>query len=229
MSYLCWNCHGAGKPMTVRELRDLARQLAPSILCIVETQMDSTMVEALSETLGFDCSYAVSSDGRSGGIGLFWNNSINVEILGYSDYHLDVSVEEQYKEKWRMTCVYGEAQTHLRHQTWTTLKNISTTSSLPWLCLGDFNEVLRPEEHEGVGQRSNAQIQAFRDTIDVCMLLDLGYSGRFCTFEKKATGGTYTRCRLDRALVSTDWMARFPSASSSHLNGATSDHSPHIS
>ena len=40
-------------------------------------------------------------------------------------------------------------------------ENTSTLSSLPWLCMGDFNEVLRPEEHEGVGQRSNAQIQAF--------------------------------------------------------------------
>lgn len=106
--------------------------------------------------------------------------------------------------------MYGEAQTHLRHQTWTTLKNISTTSNLPWLCLGVFNEVLRLEEHDGVGQRSNAQIQAFRDAVHICMLLDIGYSGQFWTFEKKVVGGTYTRCRLDRALVSSDWHARFP-------------------
>ena len=91
-----------------------------------------------------------------------------------------------------MTCVYGEAQTHLRHQTWTTLKNVSTLSTLPWLCLGDFNEVLHPDEHHSIGQRSNAQIQAFRDVLDVCMLLDLGYKGNFWTFEKKVTGGTYT-------------------------------------
>ena len=79
-----------------------------------------------------------------------------MEILGYSDYHVDCSVEEVGFEPWRATVVYGEAQTHLRYKTWDTLKNISTSSSLPWLCLGDFNEVLRPDEHEGVGQRSNA-------------------------------------------------------------------------
>uniref|UniRef100_A0A8R7UFR7 Uncharacterized protein n=1 Tax=Triticum urartu TaxID=4572 RepID=A0A8R7UFR7_TRIUA len=107
-------------------------------MCILETQLESARVEALAGTLGFDNSYAVISQGRSGGRGLFWNNSIKVEILGYSVYHLDVSIEEQGTEKWRMTCVYGEAQTHLRHQTWTTLKNISTLSALPWLCLGDF-------------------------------------------------------------------------------------------
>ena len=51
--------------------------------------------------------------------------------------------------------------------------------------MGDFNDVLRPDEHHGIGQRSNAQIQAFHDVLDVCMLLDLGYKGNFWTFEKK--------------------------------------------
>lgn len=97
--------------------RDFARQFTLTLLCIVETQIEGARVEALAGTLGFDNSYDVSSQGRSGGIGLFWNNSIKVEILGYYVYHLDVSVEEQDAEKWRMTCVYGEAQTHMRHHT----------------------------------------------------------------------------------------------------------------
>ena len=58
------------------------------------------------------------------------------------------------------------------------------------------------------------------------MLLDLGYKGNFWTFEKKVTGGTYTRCRLDRALVNSDWLTMFPLASVTHLTGVTSDHSP---
>ena len=156
MNIFCWNCRGAGKAATVHELQDFARQFAPTLLCVVETQIEGSRVEALARTLGFDNSYAVNNQGRSGGIGLFWNNSIKVEILSYSVYHLDVFVEEQNVDKWRMTCVYGEAQTHMRHQTWTTLKNISTLSCLPRLCLGDFNEVLHPDEHQGVGQRSNA-------------------------------------------------------------------------
>lgn len=92
--------------------------------------------------------------------------------------------------------------------------------------MGNFNEVLLPKEHEGVANRSNAQIQGFRDVEDVCMLLDLGYQGRFWTFEKKVTGGTYTRFRLDRALASADWAARFPMARLSHLTATSSDHGP---
>ena len=226
MSTLCCNCRGASNAATVQELRDFAKKFAPTLLCIVETQLEGSRVEALAGTLGYDNSYAVSSRGRNGGICMFWNNEINIELLGYSDYHLDCSVLEQGEDPWRLTVVYGEAQTHMRYQTWDTLKNISTLSSLPWLCVGDFNEVLRPEEHVGVGQRSNAQIQAFRDAVDVCMLLDIGYTGIPWTFEKKVTGGTFTRVRLDRALASVEWQARFPLADLTHLVAATSDHSP---
>jgi len=162
MSTMCWNCRGAGKAAAVRELRDFARQFAPTLLCIVETQIDGNRVEALSGRLGYDNAYVVSSQGRSGGIGLFWNNSIKVEILGYSVYHLDAMLEEHNRDKWRLTCEYGEAQTHLRHQTWTILKNISTLRSLPWLCMGDFNEVLRPEEHEVTAEMNASLIVTLR-------------------------------------------------------------------
>ena len=99
-------------------------------------------------------------------------------------YHIDCSVTEPGMDPWRLTIVYGEAQTHLRSQTWDTIKNLSNSNNLPWICLGDFNEVLRPDELIGMGQRSNTQIQAFRDTMDVCSLMDIGFSGRPWTFKK---------------------------------------------
>jgi exonuclease III len=77
---------------TIRELRDFAREHAPSILCVVETQLHKSRVERLAGTLGYDRSFAISNTGRSGGIGIFWNNDINIEILPYSQYHLDAVV-----------------------------------------------------------------------------------------------------------------------------------------
>ena len=117
MSSFCWNCRGAGKAATVRELRDFAKKFTPTVLCIVETQVKGARVEALANTLGYDNAYAIDSQGRSGGIGIFWNNTINVEILGDSVYHIAAKVVEEGKDPWRLTCVYGEAQTQLRHQT----------------------------------------------------------------------------------------------------------------
>jgi hypothetical protein len=68
------------------------------------------------------------------------------------------------------------------------MKDIASTSSLPWLFLGAFNEVLHADEHEGVGHRTLTQMQGFRETVDICNLMDLGYKGHFWTWEKKVTG-----------------------------------------
>jgi hypothetical protein len=101
------------------------------------------------------------------------------------------------------------------------LKFIKASSPLPWLCIGDFNEVLLLEEHVGVNERSNTQIQAFRDTVDIYELMDLGFTGTAWTFEKKVAGGTYYRVRLDRALATASWSNLYPLATLQHLTGQT--------
>jgi hypothetical protein len=76
------------------------------------------------------------------------------------------------------------------------LKFIKSYSDLPWVCIGDFNEVLHRSELNGVQERSNAQMASFREMVDVCGLLDLGFKGRSWTFEKKVAGGPIARLDL---------------------------------
>ena len=65
------------------------------------------------------------------------------------------------------------------------LRGIIGTNDIPWLVLGDFNEVLHANEHDRVGNRSEAQMDAFRDALDTCGLSDIGYISTDWTFEKK--------------------------------------------
>jgi hypothetical protein len=161
----------------VRELRDLVKRHNPAFLCVVETQLHKYSVENLSRSLGFDKCFAISSSGRSGGLGLFWNKEIKIEVLPYSQYHLDTIVTEEGQEPWRLTVIYGEAQVQERYKTWDMLKFIRSFNDYPWLYIGDFNEVLHQSEHIGVNRRSYSQMAGFRDAIDVCGLCDLGYTG----------------------------------------------------
>ena len=94
MSCLSWNCRGLGNASTVKELRDLAKKVAPTVLCVLETQVHKARVEGLKNTLGYDNAFAVSSAGRSGGLGIYWNNNTRVEILPFSQYHIDAIVTE---------------------------------------------------------------------------------------------------------------------------------------
>jgi hypothetical protein len=84
MSILGLNCRGLGGGATVHELRDLAKRFSPTLIFVVETQLHKKRVEDLSRTLGFDKAFAISSSGRSGGLGLYWNKEINIENLPYS-------------------------------------------------------------------------------------------------------------------------------------------------
>ena len=81
MRTMCWNCRGIGNPATVRELRDLVEASAPSVLCIVETQIAKNRVEGLAASLGFDSSFAVASSGRSGGLCIFWKSTVDLAIF----------------------------------------------------------------------------------------------------------------------------------------------------
>ena len=81
MSILSTNCRGLGGAATVREIRDLVKLHSPTFLCVVETQLHKKTVENLSRSLGFDKCFAVSSSGRSGGLALFWNKEIKIEVF----------------------------------------------------------------------------------------------------------------------------------------------------
>lgn len=129
MNLLCWNCHGLGHHAIVREVRELMKIYAPTMLCLVETQLDKARAESLA-SFGFDKSYyAVASSWRSGDFVIFWNQSINLLILGYSRYHVDALVKEFGPESWRPACIYGEARVPKRYKTWDTLRSIAIYGS----------------------------------------------------------------------------------------------------
>ena len=122
--------------------------------------------------------------------------------------------------------MYGDAQVREIYKTWDALKSIAGNSGVPWLALGDFNEVIHQYEHDGVNRRSQSQMDGFRDTLDICGLIDLGSKGRNWTYEKKVAGGSFTRVRLDRAVADSMWCSMFPAVEITNMAAVASDHGP---
>lgn len=79
--------------------------------------------------------------------------------------------------------------------------NLKNTSDLPWLVIGDFNEALWSFEHISVTPRAEAQMVAFRDTEEVCGLIDLGFSGVPFTYDNQRNGQGNVRVRPDREVA----------------------------
>ena len=55
---------------------------------------------------------------------------------------------------------------------------------MPWMCAGDFNEIICREEKLGGEIHNHGQMQLFRDVLDECGFLDLGFVGSRFTWSK---------------------------------------------
>jgi hypothetical protein len=98
-----------------------------------------------------------------------------------------------------------------KEKTWDTLRTLHEALSLPWVCVGDFNEVLFAHEKEGGLVRSGVAMEQFREATEDCDLQDLGYVGdAFNWRNNHHNAGSYIREWLDRALANTTWRWKFP-------------------
>ena len=133
----------------------------------METLIAKSRVEGLASTLGFFHTYAIGSSGRSRELCIFWKNPMQLSHRNFSKYHIDMVVREDGKEPWRLTAWYGEANRSLRYRTWDMMRFLKADSNLPWVCLGDFNEILRREERMGPNDREMWQINQLCEVVDV--------------------------------------------------------------
>lgn len=78
---------------------------------------------------------------------------------------------------WRFTRFYGEPVTHKCFESWDMLQQLNNRFHLPWLCVADFNEIVGNSEKLVGSSRSHNQMQLFREAIDECGFIDLGYVG----------------------------------------------------
>jgi exonuclease III len=115
MILLCWNCQGLGRDSAVGELRWLVKQYRPSLLFLSETKMRDDSVRKFMWSLGFSGCFAINSEGRSGGLVLFWTDSSKISLKGYCKNFIDVSITQEDGLTWRATFVYGEPKLELRH------------------------------------------------------------------------------------------------------------------
>lgn len=67
-----------------------------------------------------------------------------MKLQSYDKIHMDVVIVDQTSgaELWRFTRFYGEARREWRHRSWELLQFLCNQSTIPWLCAGDFNEIL---------------------------------------------------------------------------------------
>ena len=106
---------------------------------------------------------------------LFLKSSINLTVEDSSKYYIDVCIDKNTMQEWRFTGFYGEAETARRIEAWDSLRSLNHHPNTPWLCAGDFNELVIQDEKLGGTIQSSNPMQLLRDVIDECGFVDLRF------------------------------------------------------
>jgi hypothetical protein len=213
--------------VTIREIDVLVKTHIPKVVFLCETHQKSEHVARLRRRLGLSGYVGHDSDGNSGGLDLFWHESVQVEVKEVTTRFIDIFIRESATSpQWHATFVYGEPRSEHHHRMWSALCDLKASSMLPWFVVGDFNEALWQYEHLSASRRSESQMVAFCDTLLVCELKDLGFQGLPFTYDNRRSGVANVKVRLDRALADDRWRDIFTDAIVMHLVTPCSDHCP---
>ena len=169
------------------------------------------------------CVFLIAVKEKSGGLALFWANGCSISFKHYSSNIIDVLITNPMGD-WRCTFVYGEPKVELRHKLWDQLRFVRAQWSGPWVCAGDFNEGLSRDEHLSKGTKGEHQMKLFRDCLEVCELVDLGYSGPKYTWNNRQEGDNNVKVRLDRAVANGQFMQLFDYWQVENIITSSSDH-----
>ena len=155
-------------------LAELVISKKPLFIFLIETLCSRSKLESIERQLNYNGLFVVERMGRSGGLALLWKALNSVTLLKYANNFIDAEVEVPELGKWRLTGFYGFPKSSRRRESWDLLRLLAGSFELPWVCIGDFNDLLAATEKRGRITHPNWKLMGFQSAIADCQLIDLG-------------------------------------------------------
>ncbi|XP_057793280.1 uncharacterized protein LOC131009894 [Salvia miltiorrhiza] len=225
MSSLSWNCRGLGHPLAIPTLCELVRAHRPDFIFLCETLAKRQRVELIRSRLNFEGCFVVDCVGRSGGLCMFWKASSSCKLLSFSSNHIDMQVTDTTGE-WRLTGFYGYPERGRRRDSWNLLRRLKDVNTLPWVVMGDFNDLLDPGDKRGSVPHPNWLFNGFREATLDCGITDIALNGYPFTWSRGIGTQNFVEERLDRAMATDNWKSLFPNVIFIPVTVTISDHTP---
>uniref|UniRef100_A0A2N9HWM2 CCHC-type domain-containing protein n=1 Tax=Fagus sylvatica TaxID=28930 RepID=A0A2N9HWM2_FAGSY len=200
--------------------RDSSRRFIPSGMQVTSTSVEILLLSCDIITLRLWFLWRLVSQ-------LLWDSAqVQLDVLTVMNQVIHASVQvNSSNSSWLFSAIYASPSFESYLELWDHLASFAATHSLPWLVAGDFNEILSSNEKFSATPASQRRMSAFRDCLNMCNLLDLGFNGPRFTWTNKRPSGLVME-KLDRVLCNPTWKHLFEEASVLHLLRASSDHNP---
>ena len=228
MNFVIWNSRGDLKPNFQGHIRSLVHEYNPAIFVVMETKLGGDRAKAITDRLPFDGAIHTNTIGYSGGLWLLWNSDfVEVELLAMTEQEIHVEVQvRNTRLTWLFSAIYASPRSEERNILWENLAKVAELHKLPWVMAGDFNEPLVDEDKFGGRGVSINRSLAFKDCLDRCSMVDMGFSGPRYTWTNKRDFSNLMLERIDRYFINPEWCVMYPNARVTHLPRCHSDHCP---
>lgn len=115
--------------------------------------------------------------GFAGDIWVLWNpNIVNLRTMAtsFQEVHLECKVS---RKTFLLIAIYASPLFERRKLLWNFFMNLSPRLNIPWLLLGDFNDIAIPSKKFGGGPPQYIKIKFFNTFLNSRGLIDLGFIG----------------------------------------------------
>ena len=143
----------------------------------METHIGGDRARDITNRLPFDGAIHIETIGRVGGLWLLWNlDRVEVSFLASLEQEIHSTMKVRSSNfSWMFSVVYTSPRSAERHILWNNLSNVVDLHKIPRVIAGDFNEPLIGADKFGGRVVSVNQALLFKDCLDKCNMVDLGF------------------------------------------------------
>ena len=110
-----------------------------------------------------------------------------------------------HSKRWLFTTVYASPTLSKSLKFLEFLIELANTYQLPWLMMGDFNELLESTDKIGGRDLIPSRVQAFDNCLKRCGFFELASSGPNCTWTNKSWNWSkHIKEKLDKAFCNNE-------------------------
>jgi len=219
MKVVCWNVQGVKKTQVLQEVKFLTRTHKPNLFFLLETMINESNIQRILPLMGFEHFDFISPINHFGGVTVLWNNEdIHASVLFKETRTIHMLVHNPNKvQNSVISGIYALAQPRDKRDFWNHLVELNKVTDLPWYLMGDFNEILCPNEKLGGQPPATTRFHCLNDFLSVINAECVQVLGSLFTWKKKIH--THLICkRLDRTMILKDWSTFYPDAYETHGN-----------
>jgi len=204
MIILSWNCRGLAQSSTIRELRAMIRRNHPDIIFLLETK--TNLACSILPQLGYSLSVQAPPSGSRGGLLIAWHSDIKLTSLFVSPNLICVHYFSNSPDvQCLISFVYGPPYQKHGYDFWSQLAEFGSDSSVPWLCIGDFNSITSSLDKLGGRPFNGCSKNDFGHFMNSFGMIDLGFSCNPFTWSNHRQGHGLIKERLDRGICCANY------------------------